>query len=80
MNVIPFPGGKAPDGDPPEIERYKELKRRLVAFVLEGPFRERLDAEMETEEVDGADFAEFVDFTDWFIFEWEGEDGTCVLD
>lgn len=80
MNVIPFPGGKAPDGDPPEIARYKELKRRLVAFVIEGPMRSRLDAEMEAEEVDGADFAEFVDFTDWFIFEWEGDDGTCVLD
>ena len=80
MNVIPFPGGKAPDGDTPEIARYKELKRRLVAFVLEGPMRGRLDAEMEAEGVEGTDFAEFVDFTDWFIFDWEGDDGTCVLD
>src|SRR5262249_44486 len=23
---------------------------------------------------------EFVDFTDWFIFDWEGEDGARVLD
>ena len=80
MNVIPFPGGKPPDGEDGDIERYRNLKRRLVAFVVEGPMRGRLDAEMEAEGVEGTDFAEFVDFTDWFIFDWEGDDGTCVLD
>src|SRR6185369_15030492 len=79
MTIINFPGGgsKRDDG---EIERALALKRRLVDFVTRGPMREVHAREMLDTGLDEPEFHEFVDFTDWFIFEWESEEGTCVLD
>src|SRR5262245_49063036 len=79
MTIIQFPGGpRRGDGD--DVERAAELKRRLVDFVTRGPLKETHAAEMQETGIDEPEFHEFVDFTDWFIFEWESEDGARVLD
>lgn len=80
MNVINFPGGTEPHVDPDAVERAVKLKQRLVRFVTQGPMREAHDALMHESGVDPSNLYEFIDFTDWFIFEWEDEDGTRVID
>jgi hypothetical protein len=80
MSVINFPGGPEPHIDRELVERAVALKQRLIAFATSGPLAERYRELFEEQGVDGSDFGEFVDFTDWFIFEWEGEDGARVID
>lgn len=78
MTIINFPGGGHRRDD--EVERAAALKRRLVEFVTRGPMRETHAAEMRDTGLEDPEFHEFIDFTDWFIFEWESEDGATVLD
>jgi hypothetical protein len=81
MTIINFPGGRKGRGDDGgRIERASALKGRLVEFVTRGPMRERHARAMREAGLDEPEFHEFVDFTDWFIFEWEDEDGARVLD
>src|SRR4051812_8277456 len=79
MTIINFPGGKR-GRDDEEIERASHLKRRLVDFVTKGPLAELHGREMQETGIHEPEFHEYVDFTDWFIFDWEGEDGATVLD
>jgi hypothetical protein len=81
MTIIQFPGGgdRGRD-DETAVERASRLKRRLVDFVVRGPMRDEHARAMADAGLDEPEFHEFVDFTDWFIFEWEGDDGECVLD
>jgi hypothetical protein len=78
MTIINFPGGRRGRDD--LVERAANLKRRLVEFVNEGPLSELHTRELRETGIHEPEFHEYVDFTDWFIFEWEGEDGACVLD
>jgi hypothetical protein len=78
MNVIDFPGNSGGGGA--LVDRAVALKQRLLGFVLEGPMREDFERERALQGATAPGAAAFVDFADWFIFEWEGEDGTRVLD
>jgi hypothetical protein len=78
MTIINFPGGKKGRDD--DVERASQLKRRLVEFVTKGPLSELHAREMRETGIHEPEFHEYVDFTDWFIFDWEGEDGATVLD
>lgn len=80
MNIIKFPGGKQGRGDSGEVEHATSLKGRLVDFVTRGPMSGRHAEEMAAAGLEEPEFAEYVDFTDWFIFEWEDDDGTTVID
>ena len=65
MSVINFPGGPEPHIDRALVERAVALKQRLIAFATSGPLAERYRELFEEQGVDGSDFGEFVDFTDW---------------
>lgn len=80
MSVINFPGGSGPRIDHGLIERATRLKQRLVEFVTRGPMADRHGEVLDEQGVESLTFQEFIDFTDWFIFEWESDDGETVLD
>jgi hypothetical protein len=79
MNIIDFPGnaGRKPESI---IDRATRLKQRLVSFVHEGRMRLAFEEELRTRGLRTLEGYALIDFTDWFIFEWEGEQGECVLD
>jgi hypothetical protein len=79
MNIIDFPGNA---GRNPEslIDRATRLKQRLVSFVHEGQMRLAFEEELRSRGLRPLEGYSLIDFTDWFIFEWEGDDGQCVLD
>jgi hypothetical protein len=79
MNIIDFPGNA---GRKPEslMERATRLKQSLVSFVHEGAMQVAFEEELQSRGLEPLEGYALIDFTDWFIFEWEGDDGQCVLD
>lgn len=80
MTIIRFPGGKGPGGQSEVIELVVHLKQRLIAFVVAGAMRPQFLESIKENEVDFSDEAERIEFTDWFIFEWEDELGSSTID
>jgi hypothetical protein len=80
MSVINFPGGSGPRIDPDLIDRAVRLKQKLVRFATRGPMAEAHQELLAEHGVDASNFQEFVEFTDWFIFEWADDGGRNVID
>ena len=80
MTIIRFPGGKGPGGQSELIDLVVHLKQRLIGFVVAGAMRPQFVEAMEENDVDFSDEADRIEFTDWFVFEWEDELGSSTID
>lgn len=80
MTIIQFPGGKGPDRRADALATAVRLKQRLISFVVTGLLRDAFVESVHDNEVDFSDENERIEFTDWFIFEWEDEDGSTAID
>lgn len=80
MVIIRFPGGKGPGGQSERIDLAVHLKQRLISFVVAGKMRPVFVESIEDNTVDFSDESERIEFTDWFIFEWEDVDGSTTIE
>lgn len=80
MTVINFPGSNGNNGRQSLVSRAVGLKQRLVSFALSGPLREELERINHGVSLEQPFSSAAIDLIDWFLFEWEGPDGTQVLD
>lgn len=80
MTIIRFPGGKGPGGQSELIDLAVHLKQRLISFVVAGKLRPLFVESIEENDVDFVDEGDRIEFTDWFIFEWEDVDGSTTIE
>lgn len=80
MNVIRFPGGRGPSDRSKVVNLAVHLKQRLISFVVAGGMRPLFVESIEDNEVEFSDEDERIEFTDWFIFEWEDVDGSTTIE
>ena len=80
MNVIRFPGGRGPSDRSKVVNLAVHLKQRLISFVVAGDMRPLFVESIEDNEVEFSDEDERIEFTDWFIFEWEDVDGSTTIE
>lgn len=80
MTIIRFPGGKGPGGQSELIDLAVHLKQRLISFVVAGKMRPLFVESIEDNAVDFSDESDRIEFTDWFVFEWEDVDGSTTIE